>query len=232
MNAGPERKGQSVVRKSNTIYSNTFSWHDTEKDSNGKWTRSYIKKQWGELLKSLDAQFEKCFFQNATDIGAGNLQRKLVDSKITWLSCDIAWVLEELTPEETITLEIPQQLLCKLRRWSRKAWPGDELRRNPSSSNGYYDHLPLLLLKSNQPSTLAKSLESRLFGLLRDLNLSFNWLQNDVYHNLLAQGCAFRRFAAAFEDILEDVAENDLSLKGTELHHGMGSLKLNETLAV
>jgi hypothetical protein len=152
-----------------------------------------------------------------------------VDSKITWLSCDIAWILEELIPEETITLKIPQQLLCKLRRWSRKAWPEDQLRRNPSSSNGYYDHLPLLLLKSNQPSTLAKSLESRLFGLLRDLNLSFNRLHNDVYHNLIAQACAFRRFAAAFEDILEDIAENDLSQKGTELRHEMGLLSLNKT---
>jgi hypothetical protein len=229
MNAGSEQKGKSVVRKSNVIYSNTFSLHYTEKNIDGKWNRSYIKEQWEELLTSLDGQFEKCFFQNPKDIGTGDLQRKLVDSKITWLSCDIAWILEELNPEETITLEMPQQLLCKLRRWSRKAWPEDQLRRNPSNSNGYYDHLPLLLLKSNQPSTLAKSLESRLFGLLRDLNLSFNRLHNDVYHNLLAQGCAFRRFAAAFEDILEDIADNDLSLKGTELHHEMGFLSLNGT---
>ena len=224
-----EQKGKSVVRKSNVIYSNTFSLHYTEKNIDGKWNRSYIKEQWEELLTSLDAQFEKCFFRNPKDIGAGDLQRKLVDSKITWLSCDIAWILEELTPEETITLEMPQQLLCKLRRWCRKAWPEDQLRRNPSNSNGYYDHLPLLLLKSNQPSTLAKSLESRLFGLLRDLNLSFNRLHNDVYHNLLAQGCVFRRFAAAFEDILEDIADNDLSLEGTELHHEMGFLSLNGT---
>lgn len=135
-----------MVRKSNVISSNTFLWHhtDTGRNIDGTWNRSYIKDQWEELLTSLDAQFEKCFFQNLEDIETEDLQRKLVDSKITWLSCDIAWILEELTPEETTTLEMPQQLLCKLRRWSRKARPEDQLRRNPSSSNGYYDHLPLL----------------------------------------------------------------------------------------
>ncbi|KAJ5346962.1 uncharacterized protein N7506_000215 [Penicillium brevicompactum] len=68
----------------------------------GGWNQSYIKEQWEELLTSLDAQFEKCFFQNPKDIGTGDLQRKLKNSKITWLCCDIAWILEELTLEETI----------------------------------------------------------------------------------------------------------------------------------
>ncbi|KAJ5366183.1 hypothetical protein N7541_000124 [Penicillium brevicompactum] len=36
------------------------------------------------------------------NIGTGDLQRKLKNSKITWLCCNIAWILEELTLEETI----------------------------------------------------------------------------------------------------------------------------------
>lgn len=201
----------------------------TEKDVDGTWNRSYLKKQWEELLTSLDAQFEECLFQKHSEIGSRDIQHKIVNSKITWLSCDLAWILEELDHEETIILEIPQSLLSKLRRWSRKVWAGDQLRRNPNSSNGYYDHLPLLLIRSNQPSVIANSMESRLFDLLRDLNLSFIRSQNGFYPNSVAQGCAFRRFAAAFEDILEEVAENGVSRKGTELHQEMGSLRLNET---
>lgn len=70
-------------------------------------------------------------------------------------------------------------------------------------------------------------MENRLFDLLRDLNPSFSLIQNDVYHNLLAQGCAFRKFAAAFEVILEEFAGNAFSQKGTGLHKDMGSLTLN-----
>ncbi|KAJ5346222.1 hypothetical protein N7452_004226 [Penicillium brevicompactum] len=131
-----------------------------------------VAEQWEDLLTSLDAQVEKCFFQNPKDIRTGDLQRKLKNLKITWLSCDIAYILEELTLEETMNLELPQQLLCKLRRWSPKVWPEDQLRRNPNDSNGYYDHLPLLLLKPNQPS--------RHFDLLRDPSLSFNRLHNHI----------------------------------------------------
>lgn len=228
MNVREEQRGKSVVSKSNIIYSDTFSRHDIEKDIEGKWNRSYLKRQWEEVLTSLDEQFQECLLENPSNIGSGDAQRKLVDSKITWLSCDIAWILEELTSEESSDLEMPEQLLCKLRRWSRKAWPGVQLQRNPNSSNGYYDHLPLLLIISDQQSALAKSLENIFFSLIRDLNLSFRWLQNSLYHNIVAQGSAFRRFAAAFEDILEEIVENRFSQKGTELHHQMGSLRLNE----
>ncbi|KAI2697632.1 hypothetical protein CBS147317_4332 [Penicillium roqueforti] len=54
-----------------------------KKNIDGKWNQSYIKEQWEELLTSLDTQFKKYFFQNPKDIGAGDLQRKLIDSKIT-----------------------------------------------------------------------------------------------------------------------------------------------------
>lgn len=157
-------------------------------------------------------------------------------SKITWISCDIAYILEEQqTFKKTINPEREQELLQKFQTWSHKAWPGGQLRCNQSSSHGYFDHLPLLLLKSNQPSEPAKSLENKLFNLLRDLNLSFKRMDSadhGIKHNFLAQACAFRRFAGAFEDILEDIAENNLRLKEAELPHTMGLLSLNETAAV
>ncbi|CAG8122728.1 unnamed protein product [Penicillium nalgiovense] len=182
-----------------------------ETDISGKWNHSYLKEQWEELLKSLDEKFEECLFPMAIDFESRDIQHKLVNSKITWVSCDIAWILEQLSDEETIALGMPQQLLCKLRRWVRKAWPEGQLRHNSGSTNGYYDHVPLLLIKSNRYSARAQCLENKLFSLLRDLNLSFSRIQHIIHPNTLAQVCAFRRFAAAFEDILEEITENGVT---------------------
>lgn len=220
------------------IYTNKLLWYDADETTYGRWNlgtnRSYIKVQWDRLLASLDNQLEVCFFRDPRDIRTGDKRRlrRLVDSKITWISCDIAWILEELTHEETITLETGQSLLRKLKRWCGKAWPAYQYRRNPTMSKGYYDHLPLLLVRSTQPSALARTLESVLFDLLRDLNLSYERGEDVVYSNELAQGSAFRRFAAAFEDILEDIAENDLHSNGAGLHQQMAFLNLDEKAAV
>lgn len=87
----------------------------------------------------------------------------------------------------------------------------EQLRHKSTSSHGNYDHLPFLFIKLGRPSIFAKRLENWLFSLLRDLNFYYGRLQNEVYHNIVAQKCAFQRHAAVFEDILEEIAEDVFS---------------------
>lgn len=187
--------------------------------------------RWEDLLASLDVQFEECLLQSQDNIWPKDMQSRLVDSKITWLCCDIPWILEKVNKEESASLDMPQQLLRKLRSWCLKAWPGDKLRRSSSGSYGYYDHLPLLLIQSERLGTFAKMLENRLFDLLRDLNLSYDRSRGEVDHlvdhNIVAQRCAFRRFAAAFENVLEEITEHVFSQGNTALVFELGHLSLN-----
>ncbi|KAJ5289151.1 hypothetical protein N7478_002181 [Penicillium angulare] len=98
---------------------------NTENKINSRWERTYLKEQLAELLISLDTHFEEYFFQKPQNIEANTRLRKLklVNSNITWLCCDIVWILEEISPDEAVNLEIPQELLRKLKIWCRKAWP-------------------------------------------------------------------------------------------------------------
>lgn len=89
-------------------------------------------------------------------------------------------------------------------------------------------------MKSTQPRRAAKRLENRFYSLLRDLNLSYECSENEVLAHIYdtfpkqaAQGCAFRRFAAAFEDSLEELLEYTLSQKKPGLCHQFGSVSLN-----
>ncbi|KAJ5115979.1 hypothetical protein N7456_000327 [Penicillium angulare] len=204
---------------------------DNQSRLNDGWDRPYIKERLEKLLASLDTQFETYFFHKSQDIETNVLQRKLelVNSRITWISCDIASVLEEANDYEVSK----SQLSEKFNKWSRKAWPADHLRYNDSNSDGWFDHLPLLLVRSNNSTALERSLENRLFAFLRDLNISFARDRDLVFLRSPAQvSCAFRRFAAAFEDMLEAFAGDDISQGESQLSHGMGHLELNDTATV
>jgi hypothetical protein len=183
----------------------------TAKDDRNIWSEQYLKARWESLLASLETSFEKCFFRGIGDIGSEETYVNLANSGITWLCCDIAWILEELSPGGYERLELPSRCLHVIKAWCQKAWPKAKFQNNLSSSGGYYSHLELLLITSNQPNSLSKRLENRFYSLLRDLNLSYEWSRSEsladtygAFPNQIAQGCAFRRFAAAFEDSLEN----------------------------
>ncbi|KAJ5626358.1 hypothetical protein N7510_002667 [Penicillium lagena] len=48
---------------------------------------------------------------DAGDVSSEEAYGRLKGSDITWLCCDIAWILEELGPEDSVKLDMPQQLL-------------------------------------------------------------------------------------------------------------------------
>ncbi|OQE10571.1 hypothetical protein PENFLA_c089G10859 [Penicillium flavigenum] len=204
------------------------------KDDRNVWSDQYLKARWESLLASLETGFEKCFFRGIGDIGSEETYINLANSGITWLCCDIAWILEELSPGGYERLGLPSRFLHIFEAWCQKAWPKAKFQHNLSGSGGYYSHLELLLIISNQPNSLSKRLEGRFYSLLRDLNLSYEWSRSerladtyDVFPNQIAQGCAFRRFAAAFEDSLENFLDYKLSQKKPGFRQQFGSLSLN-----
>lgn len=206
----------------------------TVKDDRNVWSEQYLKARWESLLASLETSFEKCFFGGTGDIGSEETYINLANSDISWLCCDIAWILEELGPDGYERSELPSRCLHVFEAWCQKAWPKAKFQHNLSGSGGYYSHLELLLITSNQPDSLSKRLENRFYSLLRDLNLSYKWSRSvrladtyDAFPNQFAQGCAFRRFAAAFEDSLEHFLVHKLSQKKPRFRQQFGSLSLN-----
>lgn len=206
----------------------------TVKDDRNVWSEQYLKARWESLLASLETSFEKCFFGGTGDIGSEETYINLANSDISWLCCDIAWILEELSPDGYERSELPSRCLHVFEAWCQKAWPKAKFQHNLSGSGGYYSHLELLLITSNQPDSLSKRLENRFYSLLRDLNLSYKWSRSvrladtyDAFPNQFAQGCAFRRFAAAFEDSLEHFLVHKLSQKKPRFRQQFGSLSLN-----
>lgn len=177
-------------------------------------------------MKNLETGFEKLFFSESGFSLVENTWYRLVDSKITWVCCDIALVLEQLSPG-TYDPNLSLQLLHHFENWCRKAWPRTKLQHSLSGSNGYYDHSGLLLLRSQHQTARTNKLENRFYTFLRDLNLSYNWSQNLVKSNETAQRHAFLRFAAAFENILEEALE-ETPHKGHDLAEEMASMSLKQ----
>lgn len=200
----------------------------TAKDEQSNWSEPYIEARWEKLLASLETNFGKCFFRGYGNDGLDETYINLANSSITWLCCDIAWILEELESGgyERLELALGQRLLQAFKSWCQKAWPEACLQRNLTGSGGYYIHAQILLLTSNQPCSLSSRLENQIFTLLRDLNLSYE-SSGIVFPNKVAQGCAFRRFAAAFEDSLEGFLERELSQKKPGICHQFDALSLN-----
>lgn len=173
---------------------------------------------------ALEAGFAECFF---SEYGFGlveNCSYLLVQSRITWICCDIAWILKD--PKSDV-LNIPQQLLRLFKSWCQKSWPGVELQRNLCGYNGYYTHSALLLLKSKQQGKHASKLENIFYTFLRDLNLSYTCSQYERISNKHALGDAFRRFGASFEDTLEEIREENISREERDLCNRTNSLNLN-----
>lgn len=200
----------------------------TAKDEQSNWSEPYLEARWEKLLASLETNFEKCFFRGYGDDGLDETYINLANSSITWLCCDIAWILEELDSGgyEHLELALAQRLLQAFKSWCRKTWPEARLQRNLTGSGGYYIHAQILLLTSNQPCSVSRRLENKIFTLLRDLNLSYE-CSGIIFANKVAQGCAFRRFAAAFEDSLEEFLDNKLSQKEPRIRHQFNALSLN-----
>ncbi|CAG7936144.1 unnamed protein product [Penicillium salamii] len=171
----------------------------------GCWKADHLKYLWEGLLTALKAAFERCFFSGSGFRLANCNWYMLVQSKITWICCDIAQLLEQ-APLEVPELRI---LLDGFRSWCRKAWPKISRQRNLDGTPGYYVHTTLLLLKSEQRGTRAKKFENKFYNFLRDLNLSYSWLDKDKvkFARISAQANAFRRLAVAFEGILEEGLE-------------------------
>ena len=98
-------------------------------DLRNRWKAHCFKGQWKDPFEALEASFKECFFDehgfSLAEI-AENRSYLLMESKITWICCDPAWILDN---QDILVLDIPHQ-------------------RNFSGSNGYYDHSALLLLKS------------------------------------------------------------------------------------
>ncbi|KAJ5796873.1 uncharacterized protein N7518_005413 [Penicillium psychrosexuale] len=191
------------------------------------WKAHFFKGQWKDPLEALEASFKECFFDehgfSLTEI-AETRSSLLVESKITWICCDIAWILDN---QDIIVLDMPRQLLSQFKSWCKKSWPETKLQRNFSGSSGYYYHSALLLTKSKQQGACARRLESILYAFLRDLNLSYEWSQHQNILNKQAQADTFRRFATAFEGILEEAHEKSRSRK-QDLCGKLSSLKLNQ----
>ncbi|EYE98323.1 uncharacterized protein EURHEDRAFT_512595 [Aspergillus ruber CBS 135680] len=162
------------------------------------------KERWTTLLENLETGFEKFFFSVSGFSLVENTWYRLVDSKITWVCCDIALVLEQLSPR-TYDPNLSLQLFRHFENWCRKACPRTKLQHSLSGSNGYYDHSELLLLRSQHQTARTNKLENRLYTFLRDLNL----------------------FAAAFENILEEAPE-ETPHKGHDLAEEMAPMSLNQ----
>lgn len=204
------------------------------KDKQSNWDLGYLKGRWEYLLASLNTSLEDCFLNSASDASSEEAYVRLKASGITWLCCDIAWMFEELDPDDTARLGIPRQLLCNFEAWCHKAWPKVKLQHNLTGSHGFYDHSELLLIKSTQPKTFAKRLENKFYNLLRDLNLSYEWSKDEAlcetynaFHRQIALGCAFRRFAAAFEDSLDELLDHTSSNEKPGFCRQFGSLSVN-----
>ncbi|KAJ5981546.1 hypothetical protein N7522_013582 [Penicillium canescens] len=188
---------------------------------------TFVKGQWKDPLEALEAGFKECFFgEHGFSLAeiAENRSNLLVESKITWICCDIAWILDN---QDIVVLDMSRQLLLQFEGWCQKSWPETKLQRNFSGSNGYYDHSALLLLKSKQQGARARRLENTLYAFLRDLNLSYKWSQHQTESNKEAQGDTFQRFATAFEGILEEAHEKSRSRKH-DLCGKLSSLNLNQ----
>ncbi|KAF3021161.1 hypothetical protein E8E15_000369 [Penicillium rubens] len=201
---------------------------DDAKDEQGNWSELYIEARWEKLLASLEINFEKVFFGGYGNDRLDETYINLANSSITWLCCDIAWILEELDSGGygRLELTLAQRLLQAFKSWCQKAWPEAGLQHNLTGSGGHYIHAQILLLTSNQPCSLSKRLENKIFTLLRDLNLSYE-SSGTIFPNKVAQGCAFRRFAAAFEDSLEEFLDNKLCQKNPGIRHQFDALSLN-----
>lgn len=175
------------------------------KEIHDLWKAHFFKGQWNDPLEALETSFKECFF-GKQDLSLAeiveNFSYRLVESNITWVCCDIAWALDN--QDIVVALDLPGQLLVHFKSWCRELWPETKLQPNVGRSNGFYDHSALLLLKSKQRGEHARKLENIFFTFLRDLNLSYSLSQQP---NRKAQGDAFRRFATAFEGILEEVHE-------------------------
>ena len=113
------------------------------------------------------------------------------------------------------------------RSWCYKVWPETNLQHSSSGSNGYYDHSELLLLRSQHQTARANKLENKFYTFLRDLNLSYSSPQILFNINGTAQTHTFLRFAAAFENILEEALE-ETPKKGHGLSEEMASMSLNQ----
>ncbi|CAG8129573.1 unnamed protein product, partial [Penicillium nalgiovense] len=193
-------------------------------DVHSRWKAHYLKGRWEDPLEALEAGFKECLFGEECFNLAKNCSYRLVESKITWICCDIAWILEN---QETVVLDIPRQLLLQFKSWCQKSWPGTKLQRNFDGCNGYYDHSALLPLKSKQQGAYGRKLENTFYTFLRDLNLSYSWSQCQTICNRSAQGDAFRRFAAAFESMLEEAQERTISRREHDLCDKISSMTLN-----
>lgn len=194
-------------------------------DCESRWKAHYLKGRWEDPLEALEAGFRECLFgEECFGKNAEDCSYRLAESKITWICCDIAWILEN---QEAVVLGILRQLLLQFKSWCQKSWPGTKLQRNFDGCNGYYDHSALLLLKSKQQGAYARKLENIFYTFLRDLNLSYSWSQCQIICNRSAQGDAFRRFAAALESMLEEAQERTISRRKHDLGDKIGSLSLN-----
>ncbi|KAJ6019701.1 hypothetical protein N7522_001768 [Penicillium canescens] len=190
------------------------------------WKAHFVKGQWEDPLEALEASFKECFFgEHGFSLAeiAANHSNLLVESKITWLCCDIAWILDN---QDIVVLDMSRQLLLQFEGWCQESWPETKLQRNFSGSNGYYDHSALLLLKSKQQGARARRLENTLYAFLRDLNLSYKWSQHQTESNKEAQRDIFRRFATAFKGILEEAHEKSTS-REHDICGKLSSLNLN-----
>lgn len=172
---------------------------------------------------ALESGFAECFFSKYGFGLVDNRWHLLVQSRITWICFDIAWIVKG---SETVVRDITQELLGHFKRWCQKSWPGVKLQRNFSGCNGYYNHSVLLLLRSKQRGKHASKLENIFYTFLRDLNLSYTGSQY-VEVNTDALGDAFRRFGASFENILEEIREETISREQHDLCNRTNSLNLN-----
>ena len=194
-------------------------------DNHGHLNEHYINERWTNLLVALEAGIMDCFFhESGSSLAeiAESCWHRLVDSKITWICCDIAWSLNK---QQTSVLK-PRQLCHYLKCWCQKSWPEANLQRNSTGCIGYYDHSALLLLKSKETQPRARKLENIFYTFLRDMNLSYSRSGKTTFCKIGALADAFRRFAAAFENILEETQEA-ISQRDHELCNKMNSLGLD-----
>ncbi|KAJ5383746.1 hypothetical protein N7517_001657 [Penicillium concentricum] len=93
---------------------------DNAKDYRGHWKPQYLKDQWRSLINSLTASFESSFFQKVDDEGLEDTYARLERSNITWLCCDVAWMLEKLTAEGPVALGLQPQKSSQPRPFAKK----------------------------------------------------------------------------------------------------------------
>ena len=82
-------------------------------------------------------------------------------------------------------------------------------------------------MKSKETQPRARKLENIFYTFLRDMNLSYSSSGKMIFYKIDALADAFRRFAAAFENILEEALEEAISRRDHELCNKMNSLGLD-----